>query len=76
MTDLDPKLDEAIVALGRTSKVIPFYAVYPANGGPPITFDDTPLTQGNLLAHLQRALDTGNAEAVGVREPAVVGAQR
>lgn len=65
----NPKLTDLLDALGGAGRPIPFYAVYPANGGPPITFDDIPLTQGVLIRHLQDALDAGQMESVGQREP-------
>ena len=64
----DQKMEDLLDALGGEGRPIPFYAVYPANGGPPITFDDVPLTQKGLIRHLQRALDTGERETIGQRE--------
>ena len=57
-------LTQLLDELGGEGRPIPFYAVYPATGGPPITFDDIPLTQGKLVDYLQQAIER-DASTVG-----------
>ncbi len=40
--------------LGNTGHGIPFLVIFPANGGPPITFDG-PITQQTVLDALKKA---------------------
>ena len=46
--------DKLLKELGNAGMGIPFYAIYPADGSAPITFDG-PLTQGKILAKLREA---------------------
>lgn len=67
LTEPAPEIDELMVSLGNTGKAIPFYAIFPAGGGEPITFSDVPLRQQTLLAYLKQAVAVGaeNAQAIG-----------
>ncbi len=49
-----PDIDKLLVELGNVGEAIPFYAVYPGNGGAPITFDGL-ITQQTVLDALQQA---------------------
>ena len=49
-----PHIDKLMTELGRDGGGIPFYAIFPGDGRPPITFDG-PLSQGGLLEKLGEA---------------------
>ena len=49
-----PEADQLLIDLGNTAKTIPFYAIYPASGGDPITLDG-PITSGRIIGELRRA---------------------
>ena len=50
-----PEVDELMVKLGHTSKVIPYYAIFPGDGGDVIKYDAGPLLEGQLLQMLTQA---------------------
>lgn len=50
----DPEIAKALTELGNIGLGIPFYAVYPSNGGDPITFDGV-ITQQKVLDTLAQA---------------------
>jgi hypothetical protein len=64
--------------LGNTGLAIPFYAIYPAGGGEPITFSDVPLLQEKLLGYLRQAVatDPASQQAIGQRPPSTVETRR
>jgi thiol:disulfide interchange protein DsbD len=49
-----PEIDKLLVELGNTGKAIPFVAIYPGDGGEPITLDGF-LTQSQILEALEEA---------------------
>ena len=49
-----PEADELLVELGNAGRAIPYVAIYPGKGGPPITLAG-PITQGRLLEALRQA---------------------
>jgi thiol:disulfide interchange protein len=49
-----PDADELLVELGNAGRAIPYVAIYPATGGPPITLAG-PITQGRVLEALRQA---------------------
>jgi thiol:disulfide interchange protein len=49
-----PEVDELLVELGNLGRGIPYYAIFPADGGAPITFDGL-VTQQTILDALERA---------------------
>jgi hypothetical protein len=49
-----PEVDALLVELGNISKGIPFYAIFPGNGAPPILFDGL-LTQNQVIEKLEQA---------------------
>ena len=53
-TQTAPEVDALLIELGNDGKSIPFYAVFPSDGGPPITFDGI-ISQTDVLTALQRA---------------------
>ena len=56
-TDYSPEIQQLMKELGNEAAAIPFYAVFPGQGGPPQTFTGFPLTQGKLIEHLDEALN-------------------
>ena len=44
-----------MVDLGHVSKAIPFYAIFPSDGGEAIRYDEGLLRQGTLLEMLKKA---------------------
>jgi thiol:disulfide interchange protein len=78
LTEPAPEIDELMVTLGNTGKGIPFYAIYPAGGGEPITFSDVPLRQKTLLGYLKQAVaaDPTSQQAIGQRPPSTVETRR
>ena len=73
---VNPNLTELLDRLGGQNRPIPFYAIYPSSGAPPITFDDFPLTSERLIGYLQQALDASDTESVSVRGATAMSAQR
>lgn len=71
LTEPAPEIDELMMTLGNTGKAIPFYAIFPADGGEPITFSDVPLRQKTLLGYLKQAVTTDptSQQASGQRAP-------
>ncbi len=71
LTEPAPEVDDLMVSLGNTGKAIPFYAIFPADGGEPITFSDVPLRQQALLGYLKQAIAAGatNPRSIGKRTP-------
>ena len=53
-TQKNPEIDKLMVELGNKGRVIPFYAIYPKNGGEPITLDGL-ITQQQILDALEKA---------------------
>ena len=53
-TQASPEIDKLLVQLGNAGRVIPFYAVYPARGGDPITFGGL-ISQQQVLDALEQA---------------------
>ena len=49
-----PEIDRLMLELGHSSLGLPLYAIYPADGRPPIVFKGL-LTKGALLEHLKEA---------------------
>jgi len=47
-------VNDLLLALGNPAKTIPFVAIYPANGQPPILLDGI-ITQSQLIAALEKA---------------------
>lgn len=47
-------INDLLVELGNYGATIPFYAVYPADGGDPITFGGL-ITQSQVLEELEKA---------------------
>jgi len=74
LTEQAPEIDELMVTLGNTGKAIPFYAIYPAGGGEPITFSDVPLRQQTLLGYLKQAVavDPASQQGIGQRTSSTV----
>ena len=56
-----PDVDRLLVELGNEATAIPFYAIYPGDGRPPITFRDVPLTPAKLLTKLAEAVSPPDA---------------
>ncbi|HUS39969.1 MAG: hypothetical protein WBF93_02020 [Pirellulales bacterium] len=56
-SDQSPEIEQLLKGLGRYGNVLPYYALYPGDGRPPITFDGI-LTQGILLDKLKQAVPT------------------
>jgi thiol:disulfide interchange protein len=54
-TEDAPDIDSLMTRLDHASGMIPFYAVFPGNGGPVITYNQGPLWEGLLLDMLRRA---------------------
>ena len=50
-----PEIDSLMTRLGHPSGFIPFYAVFPAAGGPVITYEEPLLFEGTLLDMLRQA---------------------
>ncbi|MEM7312492.1 MAG: hypothetical protein AAF497_05010, partial [Planctomycetota bacterium] len=48
-------------SLGHTSHVIPYYAVFPGDGRPPVVFNDTPLFPGRFIERVKSAIENGQA---------------
>ena len=55
-----PEIDKLMRELGNTGLAIPFYAIFPGDGRPPITFEDVPLRQKVLLERLREAVSTSS----------------
>ena len=53
-TQKSPEIDQLLVELGNTGRVIPFYAIYPGRGGDPITFGGL-ISQQQVLDALEQA---------------------
>jgi len=53
-TEDSPEIDRLMLELGHSSLGIPLYAIYPADGRPPIVFSGL-LTEGMLLDRLKEA---------------------
>jgi len=53
-TQADPEIDKLLVELGNAGRVIPFYAVFPAGGGEPITLGGL-VSQRQVLDALEQA---------------------
>lgn len=53
-THSSPEIDSFLKELGNTGAVIPYLAIFPADGGDPITFDG-PITQQMVLDALEEA---------------------
>ncbi|NLX56084.1 MAG: hypothetical protein GXY58_13310 [Planctomycetaceae bacterium] len=53
-THADPEIDKLLVELGNAGRVIPFYAVFPAGGGEPITLGGL-VSQRQVLDALEQA---------------------
>lgn len=49
-----PEADALLIELGNAATTLPFYAIYPADGRPPITFDG-PITQEMVISALEEA---------------------
>ena len=49
-----PEVDALLVELGNAGKTLPFYAIYPPDGRPPITLDGV-ITQEMILTALEEA---------------------
>jgi hypothetical protein len=71
-SDTAPEIDQLMVELGNEATAIPFYAIYPGDGRPPITFSDVPLTQEKLLNKLEEAISPAEAVSRGARTSAHV----
>ncbi len=56
-TQKNPEIDKLMVELGNKGRVIPFYAIYPKNGGEPITLDGL-ISQQQVLDALEKAAGT------------------
>jgi len=69
-SDESPEIEQLMRDLGRIGNALPFYAVFPGDGQPPITFDGI-LTQGRLLDKLKQA---GPSETTAVSRTAMSGA--
>jgi len=54
-TEDSPEIDKLMTRLEHPSGAIPFYAVFPGQGGPVITYKEGPLLQGTLLGMLKQA---------------------
>jgi thiol:disulfide interchange protein len=50
-----PEVDRLLIELGNPDKFIPYYAVYPADGGEPILFGGGLITQQQVLDYLEQA---------------------
>jgi thiol:disulfide interchange protein len=50
-----PEVDALLRELGNTGAAIPFYAVFPGNGGDPIVHNKALLTQGQIAEMLRQA---------------------
>ena len=55
-----PEADQLLAELGNESAGIPFYVIYPADGGPPITMDGvlTPWRVVKAINQAGKSLDT------------------
>lgn len=53
-TNKSPMIDDLLVELGNEAKAIPFFAIFPGDGGRPIVHPG-PLTQGKVLEMLEEA---------------------
>ncbi len=53
-THKNEAVDQLLVELGNEGRAIPFLAIYPGNGDPPILFDGL-ITEGQVLAALEQA---------------------
>jgi len=58
-----PEIDRLMLELGHSSLGLPLYAIYPADGRPPIVFKGL-LTEGTLLEYLKEA---GPSRGYGTR---------
>ena len=54
-TDHPEEISELLTELGNFGQVLPFYVVYPADGGKPIVFDGV-VTQSKLMDKLEQAV--------------------
>lgn len=59
-TNKDPVIAEALTELGNVGLGLPFYAIYPADGGPPIVFDGL-VSKRRILDELAKAAGTVSA---------------
>ena len=48
------EIDDLLIALGNEAKAIPFYAIYPADGQPPITLDGL-VSESQIIEALKEA---------------------
>lgn len=51
-TNSSPEIDQLLVELGNTTTAIPYYAVYPADGGAPIIMEG-PITPWQVIGALR-----------------------
>ena len=61
-SDESEEIEQLMQDLGRQGNALPFYAIFPGQGGSPITFDGV-LTQGRLLDKLKQAGPSQISEA-------------
>ncbi len=52
------EVDRLLVELGNDAKAIPYYAVYPIDGGEPIVFGGRLITEAEVIEALERAAQT------------------
>ena len=57
-----PDIDQLLAELGNPGAGIPFLAIFPADGGAPITFDG-PITQQMVLDALEKAGPSSEASS-------------
>lgn len=67
-TDYLPEIEQMLAELGNESGGLPFYAVFPARGGPPITFGGGYITQAQVLENLQKATAEDSAPTISNAE--------
>ncbi len=64
------EIDALLIELGNTGKTLPFFAIFPSDGGEPITFDG-PISQGQIVKALLKAgpsKEIENLEATAMNE--------
>jgi len=54
-TEHNSEIDKLLIELGNPSKNIPFYAVFPGDGGDPIVYGEGILTKGKVIEMLEQA---------------------
>ena len=57
----NPDIDQLLVDLGNMTRAIPFYVIYPGDGGAPITMDGL-ITPWRVFRALQQAGPSRNAD--------------